>query len=113
MKRLGFKVRYALHRGFPRSSVSKESACNAGDLGSILGLERSPGKGNGNPLQYSFLENPMDRGALWVTVHGITRVGHDLATKPPPCSPPLLSSVLSSEILKLPEPQFPHSHGEQ
>ena len=61
----------------------------------------------------SILENPMDRGALWATVHGITRVGHDLATKPPPCSPPLLSSVLSSEILKLPEPQFPHSHGEQ
>ena len=49
--------------GFPRSSVSKESACNAGDPGSIPGLGRSPGEGNGNPLQYSCLENPMDRGA--------------------------------------------------
>ena len=48
--------------GFPLSSVSKESACNA-DLGLIPGSERSPGEGNGNPLQYSCLENPMDRGA--------------------------------------------------
>ena len=46
---------------FPHSSVGKESACNAGDLGSIPGLERSPGEGTGNPLQYSCLENPMDR----------------------------------------------------
>ena len=49
--------------GFPHSSVGKESACNAGDLGSILGSGRSPGKGNGNPLQYSCPEIPMDRGA--------------------------------------------------
>ena len=48
---------------FPLSSVGKESACNAGDLGSVPGLGRSPGEGNGNPLQYSCLENPMDRGA--------------------------------------------------
>ena len=47
--------------GFPHSSVGKESACNAGDLGSIPGSGRSPGEGNGNPLQYSCLENPMDR----------------------------------------------------
>ena len=67
---------------FPHSSVGKESACNAGDLGSIPGLGRSPGEGNGNPRQYSCLENPMDRGAWWATVHGVTRVGHDLATKP-------------------------------
>ena len=45
---------------FPDSSVSKESACNVGDLGSITGLERSPGEGNGYPLQYSGLENSMD-----------------------------------------------------
>ena len=70
--------------GFPYSSVGKESACNAGDLGSIPGLGRSPGEGNGNPLQYSCLENPMDRGAWRATVHGVARVGHDLATKPPP-----------------------------
>ena len=47
---------------FPCSSVGKESACNAGDLGSIPGSGRSPGEGNGNPLQYSCLENPMNRG---------------------------------------------------
>ena len=62
----------------------KESTCNAGDLGLIAGLERSPGEGNGNPLQYSWLENPMDRGAWQGIVHGVARVGHDLATKPPP-----------------------------
>ena len=59
----------------------------AGDLGSIPGLGRSPGEGNGNSLQYSCLENPMGRGAWQATVHRLTRVGHDLVTKP---SPPLL-----------------------
>ena len=54
-------------------SDSKESACNSGDLGSIPGLGRSPEKGNGSPLQYSCLENYMDRGAWWVTVHGVTK----------------------------------------
>ena len=50
--------------GFPCSSVGKESACNAGDLGSIPGLGRSPGEGNGNPLQYSCLDTPMVRGSM-------------------------------------------------
>jgi len=50
----------------------KESACNAGDSGSILGQEDSPGKGNGNPLQYSCLGNPMDRGVWRAIVHGVT-----------------------------------------
>ena len=50
------------------SSVSKESACNAGDPGLIPGSGRSPGEGNGNPLQYSYLENPIGRGAWWATV---------------------------------------------
>ena len=59
-------------RGFPGGSEGKASACNAGDLGSIPGLGRSPGEGNGNPLQYSCLENPMDREAWWATVHGVT-----------------------------------------
>ena len=68
--------------GFPDSSVGKESSCNAGDLGMIPGLGRSSGEGNGNLLQYSCLENPMDRGAWWATVHGAARVGHDLVTKP-------------------------------
>ena len=72
--------------GFPCSSVGKESACNAGDLGSIPGL--IPGEGNGNPPQYSCLENPMDREAWQATVHGVAKVRHDLATKPPPPPPP-------------------------
>ena len=54
-----------LNKGFPGGSNRKEPACNAGDLGSIPGLGRSPGEGNGNPLQDSCLENPMDRGARW------------------------------------------------
>ena len=69
---------------FSHSSVSKESACDAGDPDSIPGWERSLGEGNGNPLQYSCLENPMDRGAWQAVVHRVARVGHDLATKPPP-----------------------------
>ena len=73
-----------LEKGFSHSSVGKESACNAGDLGSIPGSGRSPGEENGNPLQYFCLENPMDRGAWKATVHGVPRVGHDLATKPSP-----------------------------
>ena len=60
-------------RGFLGDSDSKESACNAGDPGLTLGLGRSPGEGNGNPLQYSFLENSMDREAWWATVHGDTK----------------------------------------
>ena len=64
----------------PHSLVAKESAYNAGDLGSIPELGRSPGEGNGNPLQYSGLENPMHREAWRATVHGVARVGHDLAT---------------------------------
>ena len=59
--------------GFPGGSEVKASACNAGDVGSIPGLGRSPGKENGNPLQYSCLENPVDRGAWWATVHGVTK----------------------------------------
>ena len=59
--------------GFPGGSDSKASACNAGDLGLIPGLGRSPGEGNGNPLQYSCLENPMDGGAWWAAVHGVAK----------------------------------------
>ena len=62
----------------------KNLPANAEDLGSVPGLGRSPGGGNGNPLQYSCLENAMDRGAWQARVHGVTIVGHDLATKPPP-----------------------------
>ena len=59
--------------GFPGGSIGKESACNAGDLASIPEWGRSPGEENGNPLQYSCLGNPMDRGARWATVHGVTK----------------------------------------
>ena len=59
--------------GFPGGSEVKASACNVGDLGSIPGSGRSPGEGNGNPLQYSFLENPMDGGAWGATVHGVAK----------------------------------------
>ena len=58
---------------FPGGSEGKASACNVGDLGSISGSGRSPGEGNGHPLQYSCLENPMDGGAWWATVHGVTK----------------------------------------
>ena len=59
--------------GFPGGSDSEESACDAGDLGLIPGSGRSPGEGHGNPLQYSCLENPMDRGTWWATVHGVAK----------------------------------------
>ena len=58
---------------FPGGSDGKESACNAGNLGSIPGMGRSPGEGYGYPLQYSCLENPMDRGDWWATVHGVAK----------------------------------------
>ena len=60
-------------KGFPGGSEVKASACNAGELGSIPGLGRAPGEENGNPLQYSCLENPMDRGALWAIVHRVAK----------------------------------------
>ena len=62
-----------LIQGFPGSSDVKVSACNAGDLGLIPESGRSPGEGNGIPLQYSCLENPMDGGAWWPTVHGVAK----------------------------------------
>ena len=68
------KCYYKSEKGFPDGSDGKESACNAEDLGLIPGSGRSPGEGNGNPLQYSCLENPMDRGSLWATVHGVTKL---------------------------------------
>ena len=57
----------------PGGSEVKASACKVGDLGSIPGSGRSPGEGNGNPLQYSCLENPIGGGAWWATVHGVTK----------------------------------------
>ena len=94
-----------LLEGFPHSSVSKESACNAGDPGSIPGLGRSSGEGNGNPLQYSRLENPMDRGAWWATAQGMARVRHNLATKPPP--PPHSHEYKPQDFISSPLHPFP------
>ena len=65
--------RHSYSVAFPAGSDSEASAYNVGDLGSILGSGRSPGEGNGNPLQYSCLENPMDEEAWWATVHGVAK----------------------------------------
>ena len=59
--------------GCPGGLDSKQSVCNMGDMSSIPGLGRSPGEGHGNPLQYSCLENPMDRGTQWAIVHGVAK----------------------------------------
>ena len=64
---------WLLMQGFPGGSEVKASACNVGDLCLIRGLGRSPGEGNGNPLQYSCLENPMEGGAWWAIVHGVAK----------------------------------------
>ena len=60
-------------RGFPGGLIGKESSCNAGDLGSIPALGRSLGEGNGNPLQYSCLENPLGRDAWLATLYGVAK----------------------------------------
>ena len=62
----------------------KESTCNAGDTDLIPGWGRFPREGNGNPFQYACLENPMDKGTWWATVHEVAEVGHNLGTKSPP-----------------------------
>ena len=67
-----FSVSYSIWASLVAQRL-KHLPCNAGDLGSIPGLGRYPGEGNGNPLQYSCLENPMDRGAGWATVHGVAK----------------------------------------
>ena len=69
-------------KGLPRWLSGKESACSAGDAGSIPGSGRSPGGGNGNPFKYFCPGNPMDRGAWWAKSMGLQ--SHDLVTKPPP-----------------------------
>ena len=90
-------------------SVGKESACNAGDPGLIPGSGRFLGEGNANPLQYSCLGNPMERGDWWSTVHGVARVWHDLAMKPPPLfMTPVVLGVHSFFNLKIPV-LWPHS----
>ena len=89
-----------LIKGFPRSSVSKESVCNAGDPSSSSGLGRYPGDGNGNPLWYSCLQNPMLREAWQATVRGVARIGHNLAMTPPPFNKknPHSVSLISTKV---------------
>ena len=102
--------------GIPGGSDSKASAYNAGDLDSVPGLGRSPGEEHGNPLQYSYLENPMDRGPWWATVHGVakswTATEHILLfvgvlrvvsnCDPVDCSPPgsSIHGILQARILE-------------
>ena len=85
-----------LVRGFPGGSEVKESASTAQDPGLIPGSGRSPGEGNGHPLQYSCLENPRDRGAWQATVHGVARARHDLVTKTTTTTPTVGISHLCS-----------------
>ena len=68
-----FLVIFKAIRGFPGGAEVKTSACNVGDLGSIPGSGISPGEGNGTPVQYSCLENPMDGGAWWAPYHGVAK----------------------------------------
>ena len=79
-----FVICICYSEGFPGGSMVKNLPVNAADAGSIPGLGRSLGEGNGNPLQYSCLGNPMDRGAWRAIVYGATRVRYNLATKSPP-----------------------------
>ena len=85
-KKLNLKWTNGLYRhvtklGFPGGSLAKNPPANAGDVGLLSELGRSHGEGNSDSLQYSCLENPMDRGAWQATVHGVTRVRHNLVTK--------------------------------
>ena len=89
-------------RGFPGGSEVKASTCNVGDLGSIPGSGRSPAEGNGNPLQYSSLENPMDGGAWWATVHGVTKSRTQLSNFTSLHGKEMRKSkCLSEEVLKI------------
>ena len=85
----GIAKKYVIYWASGGSAVKnlparQETICNSGDVGSIPGSGRFPGEGNGYSVQYSCLENSMDRGPWRATVHGVARVGPDLATKPPP-----------------------------
>ena len=85
--------------GFPCGSAAKKSACNAGDLGPIPGLGRSPGEGNDNPLQHSGLENSMDRGAWQATDHGATKERHYWVTEHAQLAHTILFKRVSPKML--------------
>ena len=84
-----------LKMDFPGGSMAKNLPASAGDTGSVAGSGGSPGGGHGSPVQYSCLENPLDREAWWSTIHGVTRVGHDLAAKQPS---PMLNTPWSKRV---------------
>ena len=86
--------------GFPGGSAGKEFVCNAGDLGSIPGLGRSPGEENSYPLQYSCLENPTDRGTWQATVHGVTKSRTWLSDWTE-----MMASVVAQQVKNLPAMQ--------
>ena len=87
--------------GLPCWLSGKESACKSGDSDLIPGLERSPGEGNGNPLQYSCLGNPTDRGARQSTVHGVEKESrHDLVTEQQQMDPPQSSLCITWDFTR-------------
>ena len=88
--------------GFPGGSDGKESANNAGDVGSVPGSGRSPGEGNGNVLQYSCLENPLDRGARQATVHGVTKSQTQLSMLTQQLSQPMAGSQIGNFLVSNP-----------
>ena len=92
------KCKSSLREGFPGDSVDKESACNARDLGLIPGSGSSSGGGNGNPLQYSWLENPMDRGAWWAAVHGVVKSRTQQSTDHMTLSRPTLDAASTFKV---------------
>ena len=101
---------------FPGGSEGKESIYNAGDLGSIPGLGRSPGEGNGNPVQYCGLENSMDRGALQATVQAVAELDGTKGLSPPPVlwgRGPTPHSILAWRIPWMEEPGGLQSKGLQ
>ena len=89
----------------PSQLLGKESACSAGDLGLIPGSGRSPREGNGNPLPYSCLENPVDRGTWQATVLGVARVRHNLVTTPPPPPPPISNEKSENDLKDFESPK--------
>ena len=95
---VGFYLSFQSLWGSPGGSEVKASACNVEDLGLIPGSGRSPGEGDGYPLQYSCMENSMDRETWQATIHGVARVGHNLVTKPQPEEPDGLQSIESQRL---------------
>ena len=104
-----FYLQYGEDRGFPGGSVVKNTTANSGNIGSVPGWGKSPGEGNGNPLQYSCLGNPIGRGALRATVREITRVRYHLVTKQQHGGGNLWPGIQDFSLLNTWLPFQPHS----